>query len=138
MNRIISLASMVSSLLKENKMPEYTREQVDQRINLFAGAVAAKIDAHYKEMGFTFGRVIISIDWGSKNAKIVMNDMSFKSDGSEVPGQRHVYGFVDRKTGDIYKAASWKARADHARGNIFAEDIGMSACTPQGIVYLRG
>ena len=33
--------------------------------------------------------------------------------------QRHVYCFVDKKTGDIYKAATWKSRAKHARGNIF-------------------
>lgn len=117
-------------------MPEYTKAQVDARIEEFARGVAVLIDAEYKAKKFTFGRVIISIDWGSKNAKIVCNDMSFR-DGGEIPGQRHVYGFVNRKTGDIYKAAGWKAPAKHARGNIFADDCGMSACTPYGIVYLR-
>ena len=32
---------------------------------------------------------------------------------------RSVHSFVDKKTGDIYKAQTWKAPAKHARGNVF-------------------
>ena len=28
------------------------------------------------------------------------------------------WGFIDKENGDIYKAASWKTPAKHARGNI--------------------
>lgn len=33
-------------------------------------------------------------------------------------GSRSVWCFVDKTTGDIYKPASWKIPAKHARGNI--------------------
>lgn len=40
------------------------------------------------------------------------------------------------KTGDIHKAATFKAPAKHARGNVFNDDC--SKClTPWGIVYLK-
>lgn len=40
------------------------------------------------------------------------------------------------KPGDIHKAATFKAPAKHARGNVFAEDF-RKALTPHGIVYLK-
>ena len=33
-------------------------------------------------------------------------------------GQRSVWCFVDKTTGDIFKPATWKAPAKHSRGNI--------------------
>jgi hypothetical protein len=36
--------------------------------------------------------------------------------------QRSVWGFVERSTGDILKAASWRAPAKILRGNIFDPD----------------
>jgi hypothetical protein len=36
--------------------------------------------------------------------------------------QRSVWGFVERSTGDILKAASWRAPAKTLRGNIFDPD----------------
>lgn len=33
-------------------------------------------------------------------------------------GNRSCWGFVNKETGDILKAATWKAPAKHARGNI--------------------
>lgn len=38
-----------------------------------------------------------------------------------------VFCFVDRTTGDVLKAASWKAPAKHARGNLFTGKIGVTA-----------
>lgn len=51
--------------------------------------------------------------------------------------QHQVYGFVDRQTGEVLKAASWKAPAKHARGNIFSEDNGLGCCGQYGVAYLR-
>lgn len=31
----------------------------------------------------------------------------------------HIYCFIEKSTGDIFRAASYKAPAKHARGNIF-------------------
>jgi hypothetical protein len=47
-----------------------------------------------------------------------------------------VYCFVDLTNGDILKAATWKAPAKHARGNILAVDP-MSAVGIGGANYLR-
>ena len=56
-----------------------------------------------------------------------------KSHGSS----RSAYAFVDTQTGDILLPASWKAPAKHARGNIFAADLGLSCCGPYGVSYLK-
>ena len=33
-------------------------------------------------------------------------------------GARSAHAFVDKKSGDVYKAASWKAPAKHVRFNL--------------------
>lgn len=40
------------------------------------------------------------------------------------------------KIGDVFKPASWKAPAKHARGNIFNDDHGLSKMGPYGPAYL--
>jgi hypothetical protein len=49
-----------------------------------------------------------------------------------------VFAFVDMTNGDVLKAASFRAPAKKARGNIFDASNGMSMMTPQGPQYLRG
>jgi hypothetical protein len=48
-----------------------------------------------------------------------------------------VHAFVDKITGDIYKAATWAAPAKHVRGNIFSEQNGMENMNVYGPAYLR-
>ena len=50
---------------------------------------------------------------------------------------RSIYCFIDRTNGDVLKAATWKAPAKHARGNIFANDY-KDKLGPYGPAYLRG
>jgi hypothetical protein len=57
---------------------------------------------------------------------------SLKKSGSSIDA----YGFIDLKNGDLLKAASWKAPAMHARGNIFADDM-LAGCGPYGMAYLK-
>lgn len=52
------------------------------------------------------------IESGRKYHKIVMEDES----------QRSVHAFVDKKSGDVYKAASWKAPAKGVRYNLVSKD----------------
>ena len=47
------------------------------------------------------------------------------------PG-RSVYCFVDFSSGDVFKAASWKTPAKHARGNIFDAHNGLKSMGPFG------
>ena len=51
-------------------------------------------------------------------------------------GQRSVFCFIERETGDILKAASWKAPAKGVRGNLATVD--MSKVDPYGSwLYIR-
>ena len=59
------------------------------------------------------GAARVTIDRGRKYDKIVRN-------GSE----RTVHSFVNRETGEVLKAASWKAPAKHARGTIYGPSEG--------------
>ncbi|ADM80029.1 hypothetical protein phiAS5_ORF0186 [Aeromonas phage phiAS5] len=51
-----------------------------------------------------------SVEYGKKNARIVMSNWS----GSAAS----VVWFVDMTTGDILKAASWKAASKYVRGHV--------------------
>ena len=48
-----------------------------------------------------------------------------------------VHCFVDKTNGNILKAASWKAPAKHARGNIHEYDNGAHCMSAYGTIYLR-
>lgn len=51
--------------------------------------------------------------------------------------QRSVYCFLDY-AGRIYRSATWRAPAKHARGSIFQQDFGWgTALGPYGAAYLR-
>jgi hypothetical protein len=52
-------------------------------------------------------------------------------------GQRSVWAFIDKKTGDILKPAGYKAPAKHARGNLFDSNGGIGSLTAYGPQYLR-
>jgi hypothetical protein len=52
-------------------------------------------------------------------------------------GQRSVWAFIDKKTGDILKPAGYKAPAKHARGNLFDTFGGLKYVTAYGPAYLR-
>lgn len=63
---------------------------------------------------------------GRKYVRIVKED-----------SQDMVYAFVEIKTGDIYKPATWAAPAKHARGNIFDSAKGMARMNWHGPEYLK-
>lgn len=74
-------------------------------------------DLRFKNLGYS----TYTIQEGKKNLKIVQ-----QLEGS---GQRMVFAFIDKATGDIYKPASWAAPAKHARGNVLVN---------QGVEALSG
>jgi hypothetical protein len=61
---------------------------------------------------------------GKKNARIIIDDGV----------QRSAWGFIELATGNILKAAGWKAPARYSRGNI---SNGVEGCGPYGPAYLR-
>ena len=72
----------------------------------------------------------LTIERGRKYARIVTNGTGNRG------GNRSVYCFVRLDNGDILKAATWKAPAKYARGNIFAADP-LAGVGEYGAEYLR-
>lgn len=87
--------------------------------SLWASAIAAGHDRYTS----------YAVKWGRKYAKIVTGTTTSNRHGS-------VFCFVDRTNGDILKAASWKAPAKHARGNVLRDDR-LGAVGRFGANYLR-
>ena len=46
---------------------------------------------------------------------------------------RSVFGFINKETGDVLKAASWKAPAKTARGNLFDDNNGTGRVSFTGV-----
>lgn len=97
-------------------------------LNNFVNVAQSTINEHFKNFGYS-NPPVLEIDGGNKYVKIV--EVRHGSVG------KSVYGFVEKSTGNILKAASWRAPAKHSRGNIYDADGGASACTPWGIKYLK-
>ena len=78
------------------------------------------------------------IESGRKYFKI---NQCEKRNGSDQYSSRSVHAFVDKKTGDVYKPASWKAPAKHVRYNLLDENS-RNLCLNRanwagGYLYLR-
>ncbi len=101
------------------------RSGVADRVDGFLAALQAKSDAHYEEHFAILPKPKFTAVPGNRYVKIVKQN-----------GQTMVHCFIDRTNGDILKAASWKAPAKHARGNVFADDYGMSGVSEYGANYL--
>jgi len=66
-------------------------------------------DADWQKHGYDMTKApTFSIMSGSKFHKIVVTTW----------GSQSVHCFVEKESGDIYKAATWNAPAKHVRGNI--------------------
>jgi len=83
--------------------------------------------AYYKEHFPTLEPSIFEVHPGRKYDKIV-----------RITNQSSVYGFINKETGGIIKAASWKAPEPkkRARGNIF-NDNPLDGTTIAGVMYLK-
>jgi hypothetical protein len=106
---------------------ETTAPVTNEELVAFVEKVQAMVLAAHAAKGYTFPADVLSIDDGAKKyARIVKSS----------PGSRSVYCFVDLATGDILKAASWKAPAKHARGNIRGTNA-LAGLTEHGAAYMR-
>lgn len=83
--------------------------KVAERFQGFVNKVQTEVAKHYKEKFTMLTVPDMEVEEGSKFYKVVTNNHS----------QRSVYCFVNKQTGDIYKAATWRAPAKHVRGSIF-------------------
>jgi hypothetical protein len=97
----------------------------------FVAKVQALLVEHYKQYQHVKPPTI-TCEPGRRYIRVVQNRVVQNNSN----GTRYVYCFIDITNGDVLKAASWKAPAKHARGNIFAPNA-MDAVTAYGAVYLR-
>lgn len=97
----------------------------DKAFEVFMDKVQAVFDKYWNEMGFTHTKPEFEVTEGPRYIKVIRDDRS----------QRSVHLFVDKRNGDVLKAASWKAPAKGARSNIFDEDNGESGLTAYGAKY---
>jgi hypothetical protein len=98
----------------------------DTALANFMTQAQALIKAAHERKGYKFSHDVLSVMPGKRYIRVVASH----------GGGRRVYCFVDKTNGDVLKAASWKAPAKHARGNIYAADP-VAGCTEYGGAYLR-
>lgn len=95
----------------------------------FVARHQARVNEHFAKHYKVLKSPTIRFTRGPKYVRVVTDD------GNVYGGS--VVCFLALATGDIYKAASWKQPAKHARGNVFAPDGGDSCMTSYGAAYLR-
>jgi hypothetical protein len=93
----------------------------------FVNATQEMINEHYQSSFPNNTVPKIEYEEGKKYIRVISNSGLHN---------RSVFCFVDKTTGDVYKAASWKVPAKHVRGNIFRGNI-KEYLTPYGAQYLR-
>lgn len=96
----------------------------DALVSFLLGAQAI-VNDYFKTHLPNLKPALLSLERGKRYVRVVTTD----DDGH---GQR-VYCFIDSTNGDILKAASWKAPAKTARGNIYK---GLAGINQYGANYL--
>jgi hypothetical protein len=92
--------------------------------------------AHFARNSYTFAVPTVEITKGGKRYIKLLACEKDPISGADRPGGS-VHSFVEIATGDIFKPATYKAPAKHARGNIYRGN-GAEALTDVGSVrYLR-
>jgi len=97
-------------------------------LDAFCAKLNAMLVAYYAKTYKVVGAPTITAQTGTKYAKLVSKN------AGDTYGS--VYAFVDLATGNLLKAASWKAPAKGVRGNLFNPDP-LAGCTPYGMVYFK-
>ena len=88
----------------------------------FVAKLQVKLTEYYTKKFPTLTEGKLEVKFGRRYAKLST--------------QSSVYCFVDMTSGDVLKAATWRAPAKHARGNLFAPDGGMGCMGPYGAAYM--
>lgn len=99
-----------------------TQPVTAERLSQFINNLTAMYAKHYADKGYTFeASPTFTAQKGSKNIKIVENRAN---------GGGSVYCFIENDTGNILKAAGWKAPAKGARGSIWNDDCDVGPDKP--------
>lgn len=101
---------------------------ISNQFSIFVLKCQELIDAHFTKNFSNLTPGKLTVNEGRRYWKVVCT-----SDGGS--GQAGVYAFVDKNDGAVYKPATWRAPAKHARGNVSEEKIS-HFMTSHGPVYL--
>lgn len=113
------------------KSPEFI-----EALENFRNRTEQVIRAHFDRNDFTFAIPNVEITGkGRKYVKLIRTESDPKT--GEVRGQTFVHSFVEIATGHIFKPASFKAPAKHARGSIYADDPASCLTDSGSVHYLR-
>jgi len=113
-------------------IPTSSNPAFDAALLGFLAAAQAKIDEGYADSPHQ--SATLEVDAGTKFLRIV----EVKWYNGEQSDNRSVYVFIEKATGNILKAASWRApERKNPRSNIFSPDFGASGVTKYGAIYLR-
>jgi hypothetical protein len=93
----------------------------------WAAKLQAKLNDWYAKASPNLTAPTVEINYGPRWIRVVL---------MQYGDQRSAYGFIDRTDGKLYKSASWKMPAKHARGSIRNADP-LTNCGPYGMAYLR-
>lgn len=100
----------------EAQMLEYSIRMVKRNANIFGGSREDLSDyakERLKDLEENGIEDTFTISSGRKYHKIVHNDKG---------GHGSVHAFIDKKTGDVYKPASWNKPAKHVRYNLLERE----------------
>ena len=107
-------------------------ENFEISLNEFIFRIQEMMNQEYKVRYPALIPPTIKVEPGSRYIRVVTYR---EHDGRVV--EHAAYCFVEKATGDIFKAASYKAPAKHARGNITDPHGGMSWLTCYGVRSMR-
>jgi hypothetical protein len=113
-------------------MPD--REAVMIRVHQFLTLAQHLCDVYMEAQFPSLPRPSLIIAGGMRYLKIQQTEIGGSAIRPEM--RRSAWCFIDLANGDILKPKTWKAPAKHARGNIFADDFGMSCIGPYGPNYM--
>ena len=109
----------------------------DEALEDFRATAEGILRSYFAHNDYTFAVPTIEIAKGGRKYIKLIRGENDPETGEPRAFSRSVHSFVEVATGDIFKAASFKAPAKHARGNIYRGN-GADALTDDAHVrYLR-
>lgn len=97
----------------------------------YCAALKDRLNNYKAENKLTyFDRYEVEVETGGRYFRVYSKEVNDKTQRSH----RNILSFVDKATGEIFKPASYKAPAKHARGNVNSPKFGMEAHSNSGHV----
>ena len=138
--RVLEWTEQLCESLAENYRGYHLRSM--KQMNADSGSEYSRKEIEATENG-TANLMRFRIQKGKKYYKIIQQDFDTYRDRNEYR-DGGVHAFVDKKTGEVYKAASWKSPAKHVRYDLRLISDREYVLNPMncgwagGYLYMRG